>query len=79
MATPPKARTTTARLSGIAKQIKYPVGTADLLYKVITEDGRVLPAEHALRLLVSSDECRQLARHLDLLAAEIEAMGGTKQ
>lgn len=79
MATPPKSRTTPARISGLAKQVKYPVGTADILYKIVTEEGRQLPYEHALRLIVSSDECRQLARHLDQLAAEIEAMGGSKQ
>jgi len=79
MATPPKSRTTPARLSGLARQVKYPVGTVDFLYKIVAEDGRLLPAEHALRLLVTSDECRQIARHIELLAQEIEAMGGAKQ
>lgn len=79
MSTPPKSRTTAARLSGLAKVVKYPVGTVDILYRVVTEGGQTLPDEHALRLVVSSDECRQLARHIELLAAEIEAMGGAKQ
>jgi len=79
MAKPQTTGLVAGRFSGLAKQVRYPVGTADILFHTIRPDGNVYPDEHTLRLLVTSDECRQLARHLDMLAAEIEAMGGAKQ
>lgn len=79
MATGPKARLVAARFSGLAKQVAYPVGTLDILFHGMRKDGSLLSQENTLRLLVSPDECRQLARHIDMLAQEIEAAGGTKQ
>lgn len=79
MSTPPKSRTTAVRLSGLARQVLYPIGSIDFLYKKVAEGGKTLPAEHALRILVSSDECRQIAKEISRLADEIEALGGAKQ
>lgn len=79
METPPKERTTTARLTGMGRQVRYPIGTADFLYQIARPDGSLDPEEYALRLVVSSDECRQLASHLTELAEAIEALGGSKQ
>jgi hypothetical protein len=79
MALSPEERRQCGRLTGYAEQVRYPVGTSDFLYRLANLDGTFSAEEHGLRLLVTSDECRQLARHLDMLAAKIEAMGGTKQ
>ncbi|WP_313808822.1 hypothetical protein [Sphingobium sp.] len=63
------------RLLGISKKVNYPIAVIEIHYNKVNVLLEVPPEKLALRLAVTPDECRELARHLELVAAEIESMG----
>lgn len=71
----PKGQIQNARLTGIDTVMRYPVGFADLEYRGVI-DNVASGEQQTLRLLLRSDECRELAHQLTKLAAAIEFSGG---
>jgi hypothetical protein len=68
-----------ARLVGLGKHVRYPVGRIDLEYQLVDEQGRPLPDQHMLQLVVTDHEALQLAKHFADLAQQLARSGGTKQ
>lgn len=65
---------TPVRLFGISTDAHFPFGAADLFYQLMLEDGRLSEKKRVLRVVMSADGCRELARHLEALAVEIDAL-----
>lgn len=68
-----------ARLAGLAKHVRYPMARLEIDYVAVSAEGVEIPGLHTLKLALTGDEARQLAKHISQLAQEIDAMGGSKQ
>lgn len=76
MPKPMTAQPKPARISRVERRPLFPFGTIDIFYRLLREDGRSLPQERGVRVVLSSEECRQMSLHFDALAQEIDELTG---
>ena len=62
MGQPVRGRAQSARLVGATKHVAHPIGWIGLEYHVLDGQGRPKPGQHLLKLLVTSEEARDLSR-----------------
>jgi hypothetical protein len=72
---PRKAQTLIARLAGVSKHVAHPLGWIELSHHRPGPDQDLAQIVHSFKVLLTSEEARQLSRELRLLAEEMDAMG----
>jgi hypothetical protein len=74
-----KGKIPLAKLASVTAHVRYPLGLADFEYALLNEDGTLQPDQTKVRLILSSQEARDVSEHLIKIALALENMGGAKQ
>lgn len=74
----PKGQIQNARLTGVEVVMRNPIGIVDMEYREVF-DGKATGLQQTLRLLLTSDECRDVSRQLTKLATAIEYASDQKE